>query len=383
MYLDSNSGAPLSPRAVEALLSFSTDPLIPNPSSIHSHGQRAKRWMANSREQVALSLGSNDPERVLFTSSGTEANQLAIFSELEARITRGEKPHWITTSVEHESVRQMAEWAVERGVKVSFLPVDSKGLVDPAELEAMFKPETALLSLIWVNNETGVIQNLQDLAARARSRGVSLHVDGAQAWGKLPIAVNDLGCHWFCVSGHKIGAPAGIGAVWSARGTRVSPLIRGAQEKGRRGGTENLLGVKTLGAAASALDPIAWATRVEGLRDRLENAICDRIPGTRIQGKGAPRVANTTNLRFDGVVGEGLVLALDLAGYSISAGAACSSGATDPSHVLLAMGASKEEASSAIRVSLADEMPWDVLAGFIDALDAAVSRARLARRLQE
>jgi cysteine desulfurase len=331
--------------------------------------------MAVARENVAVSLGPRtDPEQLVFTSSGSEANQLAIRSVLESL----ERPHWITTPVEHDSVRQLLPWLQARGGSVSELAVDSEGLPIPSSIEAVWRPETALVSAIWVGNETGAVTDIAALAGHCRERGVPLHLDAAQAWGKLPIDVEAIGAAMLTLSSHKIGAPAGTGVLWLKRGNKAQAIIPGKQEKGRRGGTENLLGIVATGTAAKALNPAAWAARVTPVRDRLEAEILKRIPGSTVNGGRASRVANTSNFNFEGVEGDGMVMALDLAGYSVSAGSACSSGVIEPSHVLRAMGRSPKQAMAAIRVSLADAVPWDDLEGFVGALEAIVPRMRAA-----
>jgi cysteine desulfurase len=291
--------------------------------------------------------------------------------------------HWITTPVEHDSVLQLVSWFQGRGGQVSFIPVDSEGSVDVSTLPSLFKPETALVSIAWVNNETGVIADVSLAATLTKAQGVPLHVDGAQAWGKLPIDVTALGAQFVAFSAHKIGALAGTGVLWVGKGARVNAVLPGKQEKGRRGGTENVLGAIAAGRAASELSPASFAARVAPLRDRLESTITSRIPGTRVNGGGAPRVANTLNLSFDGIEGDGLVPALDLAGYSVSSGSACSSGALEPSHVLLAMGRTKAQAMAALRVSLADAVEWSELEGFVDTLVRIVERMRKAKTTGE
>ncbi len=387
IYLDANAGAPLKSAAREAILqvlsgvenlgsphSFS---LIPNPSSIHSHGRRAKRLFAEARERIAASLGAKvDPEQLVFTSSGTESNQLVVRSVLEPILNSGKPAHWITTTVEHDSNVKLVDWVRSRGGRVSELPVDSEGRIQVEGLEEVFSQGAALLSLLWVNNETGVIADLNPILGLAQRYGVPVHMDGAQAWGKIPVELTDLRAQYVTFSGHKIGGLAGTGVLWVGRGQTVSPVILGKQEKGRRGGTENLLGVVALGAATQGLDPDAWAQRVRPVRDRLEAEIVRRIPGSRINGVQAHRVANTLNLNFEGVEREGLVMALDLAGYSVSAGSACSSGVLEPSHVLKAMGKTETQALAAIRVSLVDEMSWSDLEAFVTALERAVGRMR-------
>lgn len=389
IYLDSNAGAPLRPRVQEALLAFfreshHTHP-FPNPSSLHSYGRHAKKLLAQARLQIAQSLGSSiDPADLIFTSSGTESNQLAIRSVLEHRLLQGEKPHWITSSVEHDSVLQCVEWLKAHGGSVSFLPVDSHGIYDFSAISSLWRKETALVSLLWVNNETGVINPIQTAAHRVKSQGGIFHVDATQAWGKLPVDLNSLGADWVSFAGHKIGAPAGIGVLWKKENSRNNsfvPLLMGKQEKSRRGGTENLLGAILLGIAASDLNPLEWTHRVAPLRDRLQDAIFEKIPDVTIHGQLAPRVANTLCLSFGAgesrkVQNDTLVAALDLAGFAVSQGSACSSGVAHASPVLLAMGVSESDARSAIRISLVDEVPWSQLERFVDELGRIVNLQR-------
>jgi cysteine desulfurase len=389
IYLDANAGLPLKPAASQAILSLfahggafshlESDFLIPNPSSIHSHGRLAKRAVAEARESIARSLGSQvDPEQLVMTSSGTESNQLAIRSVLEARLRAGQKPHWITTTVEHDSARQLVDWLMQRGGAVTELAVDAEGRLQAEGLSDLIRPETALVSLVWVNNETGVILDVEGVAQVVARFGVPLHLDAAQAWGKLPFDVDRLGASYVSFSGHKVGGLAGTGVLWVARGKQMDAVILGKQEKGRRGGTENTLGLIALGAASGELDPVGWAERVQPLRDELERAICARIPGAYVNGGHAPRVANTLNLNFEGIERDGLVMALDLAGFSVSAGSACSSGVLEPSHVLRAMGRTDLQAMAALRVSLVDSVQPSDLHGFVESLEAAVSRMRRA-----
>ena len=381
IYLDSNAGAPLKPAALEALqLLFQKEgSFVPNPSSIHSHGRMAKKALALARERIAGSLGKQiDPEQLVLTSSGSEANQWVIRSVIEARLSKNQSFHWITTPVEHDSIRQMIDWVKKQGGRVSLLPVDSEGAPDIHFLSSLLEADTALVSLIWVNNETGVMTDVSQLAKLTQSKGIPLHLDAAQAWGKFPLHLESLGAQFVCFSGHKIGALAGTGVVWLARGCPALPTILGKQEKGRRGGTENTAGLVSLGAAASTLDPLGWAQRLEPLRDRLQQRICERIPGALVNGGGAPRVANTLNLSFEGVEGDGLVMALDLAGYSVSAGSACASGVLEPSHILMAMGRTKAQAMAAIRISLPDEISWEQLESFVNDLENVVLRMKSA-----
>lgn len=393
IYLDANSGAPLRPEVVAALQDLLTPrdvssgsdeafhPLLPNPSSIHWHGRKAKRLMAEARESIARSLGVGvDPENLVFTASGTEANQLAVRGVLGPLLGEGARPHWILSPVEHDSNLQLVDWLRSRRGEVSFLPVDPQGRPRVECLAGLWRPGmTRLVSLVWVNNETGVITDVEALSAEVRRLGGLLHLDGAQAWGKLPLSLAEAGADLVSFSAHKIGALAGAGVLWIAPGTRVSPVLPGKQEKGRRGGTENLLGIVALGAASRALEPCAWDARVRESRDALEREILDRIPGSRVHGAGAPRVANTANLGFEGVEGDGLVMALDLAGFSVSSGSACSSGVIEPSHVLLAMGYSRAEAMAAVRISLFERISPETRECFVKALEQAVTRVRKSR----
>jgi len=393
VYLDANAAAPLRREAIEALTAFLSPQAsgdscgaLANPSSRHAFGRQAKRLLSLAREQVALSLGlpASDADLLTFTSSGTEANQTVIRGVLEPLLERGEKPHWITTPVEHDSVLKMVDWVRARGGSVSFLPVDACGRPQAGKLKELFTPQTCLVSVIWANNETGVLVDVTALVDEIRAHGpmALLHLDGAQVWGKLPLNLNRLGAHFATFSGHKIGAPAGTGVVWAARATASSlrapfgNLILGSQERKRRGGTENLLGLVALGAAANALRPEDWATRTARARDWFEAQLMERIPGARIHGAEAPRIANTSNLGFDGVETDALVMALDLDGFCVSAGSACASGTAKPSHVLQAMGLSEAQALGCLRVSLPDGMPFEILGEFVHSLSRAVDRVR-------
>lgn len=360
---------------------------LPNPSSTHSYGRQAKLLLARAREQVAHSLNAPlDSSELVFTSSGTEANQLAIRSVLEPLLLQGKKPHWITSEAEHDSVLQMADWLVQRGGRVSFVPLSPDGTYLQSSLKNLITEETALVSLLWVNNETGVINDIPSLSSGILPKGCILHVDAAQAWGKLPIDVRSLGALLVSVSGHKIGAPAGIGALWVDSRLAFSPLLLGKQEKAKRGGTENLLGAFLMGVAAQSLRPLEWSGRVAPLRDRLQETLSTRITGVAFPGCTSPRVANTLNLCFTGLEGENaiksdsLVSALDLSGFSVSQGSACSSGVAHSSRVLRAMGFSPEQAGSAIRISLVDELSWTDLERFVEELERIVKRLRQPRK---
>ena len=377
IYLDSNAGAPLHPSVVKALLHFlgsTQGSLIANSSSNHFHGRQARRQVSEAKESILHSLGSASGE-LFFCSSGTESNQFAIRSILEDRLN-GAAPHWVTTPVEHESVLVLVEWFKKHGGQVSFLPVDKDGLPQVEQLASICRPETALVSLIWVNNETGVITDVRRASEILKPLGIPLHLDGAQAWGKQILELDNLGADFVSFSGHKIGALPGSGLLWARDSKMVKSLILGKQQDGKRGGTENIVGIISLGAAAAALDPVCWSNQVALMRIRLEEAVLNLIPGSIINGVGAPRAANTINFSFQGIETSGLVAALDLAGYSVSSGAACASGTPEPSQVLLAMGKTENQAKSAIRVSISSRIEWSSLEGFVTELARIVSQMR-------
>lgn len=395
IYLDANAGAPLHPQVREALLSFLGEPhqASLNPSSIHSHGRSAKRLIQSAREAVLASLTSPSSssltraDQILFTSSGTEANQHVIRSVFEPLLKQGKRPHWLTTRVEHASVLELTDWLKEQGGEISYLPVDENGLPRESLLRESLRPETALVSVLWVNNETGAVADARSFAAALRDANGSrqaralLHLDAAQAWGKTEIDLAELGADFLTFSGHKIGALPGTGVLWAGNPKVLQPLIHGSQEKSQRGGTENVLGILSLGVAARALEPRQWDRRVRPLRDRLEREILERVPGAIVNAASAPRVANTVSVSFDGLEGAGLVQALDLAGFSVSVGSACASGSAEPSHVLLALGRSEAQAKASLRISLVNELPWEELERFLAALVTAVGRMRNVRKL--
>lgn len=404
LFLDANAGVPLLPQVAEDLSDFiqsgtealDSARLTANPSSIHRSGRLAKRRLSEAREQVAASLGDDlDPEQIVFTSSGSEANQSVIRSQLEPHLQGKSTVSWVTSPVEHDSVRQMQQDFLRRGGQVIELPIDSQGKIDVHALNAVVQEDTALVSLVWANNETGVISDvvaaaniLHQLNEKRQTLGQSkvvFHVDGAQAWGKLPIQFNSLPWDYLTLSGHKIGAPAGIGVIVGARGRKISGLVLGHQELGRRGGTENLLGIIGLGAASRALPTLlGQQDQMTQLRNQLQELIVQSISGVRVNGVTAPRIANTLNLSFTGISGEGLVMALDLAGYAVSAGSACASGVLAPSHVLRAMGLTSQMALASIRISLApywslsqgEAAIWQQLQVFVRDLAQIISRMR-------
>jgi len=340
-----------------------------NASSIHHFGQIARQKLDAARKQVAGMLGV-DPQEIVFTSGGTEADNLAIFG---AAI--GSKAgHVVTTTFEHPAVL-----AAAAQLDHTLVPVDGRGMVNPDDVRGALRPETKVISVMHANNEVGTIQPIQQIARIAAEAGVMLHSDGVQAAGKIPVNVADLGVALYAISGHKMGAPKGVGALYARKGTKLKAMLYGGRhERERRAGTENVAGAVALGRAAQWIVEHGDAEnrRLASLRDRMEQSILDRIPDTRVNGAGALRVPNTSNIRFDGIDSDALLIALDLKGFAVSRGAACSSGAPEPSHVLLAMGLSRLEARSSIRFSLGRSNTIEQVHALVDALVDSVAHLR-------
>ena len=372
IYLDANATTPLLPEVLEAMRPFFLEQ-FGNASSIHQEGQHARWAVEQARASVARFLGCR-PGEVVFTSGGTESDNLALFGSAK----RGD--HVITSAVEHHAVLHAGEKLQDRGVEVDFLPVDSQGVVAAEDVRKALRPSTRLISIMMANNETGVLQPVKEIGQIAAEAGVRFHVDAVQAAGKLPLDVNSIGCHLLSISGHKMHAPQGTGALFVRRGTRVEPLFAGgAHERERRAGTENVAGIVGLGKAAEcAMEGLHSGTpqRMGVLRDRLELGLLARLSDRGVNGGDAPRVPNTTNLWFDQVEGEALVIALDLKGLAVSSGAACSSGASEPSHVLKAMGLSPERAGSSLRMSLHRQTTEEEIDRTIHLVSSQVARLR-------
>lgn len=352
IYLDHNATTPVHPEVVEEMTRcLAGDP--GNPSSRHRFGQEARRLREQARERLAAALGCA-PGRVFFTSGGTEADNLALLGTLRRR----GGGHLVTAATEHEAVLHTAERMGESGVEVTVLPVNPDGLVSPAELESALRDDTRLVSIMAANNETGALADLPALGAVCREHGVPFHTDAVQCFGKAPFRFDELPVDLASVSAHKIGGPKGIGALIVADGTEpVSRQTGGGQEGGLRPGTENLPGIVGFGKAAEiAVSGLPGeAARLGALRDRLEAGVLSTLPGAQVNGAGAPRLPNTASISFPELDGESLLIALDLAGVAVSTGAACTAGASDPSHVLLAMGRDRAAAAGSIRFSLGRE----------------------------
>jgi cysteine desulfurase len=352
IYLDHNAGAPLRPEAAEAISRFIAEQ-AGNPSSVHRSGQRARRMLELARAQVAAIVGA-DPGQIVFTSGGTESNNLAIFGAVTAS-TRRRKI--VSSEIEHSSILTPLLELERRGFEVVRVAPDSDGRIDPARvLDAIgTNRDTALVTLGLANSEVGTIQDLAPLSAECREAGAIFHIDAAQAVGRISVDVNALGCDLMTLSGHKLGAPAGIGALYIRDSALCAPsMFGGPQEVGRRAGTPNLLGAIAFGASAEAIMrsmPVE-SDRVATLATALLARLRAAIPGLKLNGPLTGRIPNTLNLTFPNVLGESMLIALDLAGVEVSMGSACAAGAVEPSHVLLAMGRTRADARSSLRISL-------------------------------
>ncbi len=351
VYLDNNATTQVAEEVIEAMLPFLRE-RWGNPSSMHDFGGRVRKDVEAAREQVASLLGAADPTEIIFTSCGTESDNTAIASALAAQ---PDKKHIVTTRVEHPAVLAMCNYLERKGYEVTQLGVDSKGLLDLDELKRAIRKDTALVTIMWANNETGVLFPAEEIGAICRERGVLFHTDAVQAVGKVPMKVRDLPIDMLSLSGHKFHAPKGVGALYVRRGVPFRPFLRGGhQERGRRGGTEAVPNIVALGKAAelAARHVETEQTQVRRLRDKLEEGILAKIPDVRVNGDRTQRLPNTTNVSFEYVEGEAILLLLSDEGIAASSGSACSSGSLEPSHVLRAMGVPFTFAHGSIRFSL-------------------------------
>ena len=348
IYLDNNATTPVLPAVLDAMRPYFEEQ-FGNASSIHHHGQQTRAAVESARDSVATLLGCRASE-IVFTSGGTEADNLAIFG------LAAEGDHVITSSIEHHAVLLACKHLGQTGCDVTYLPVDGRSLVDPDDVRRALRPNTTLISVMMANNETGVLQPVDEIGKIAAEAGARFHVDAVQAAGKVAIDVARIGCHALSISGHKIHAPQGVGALYVRKGTQIKPLFYGGRhERSRRAGTENVPGIVGLGKAAQlakeGLDR-GDDKKMAAMRDRLQQGILAQVEEAGVNGDGADRVPNTANIHFDHIDGEALVIALDLKGLAVSTGAACSSGAIEPSHVLVAMGLTADQARASIRFSL-------------------------------
>jgi len=398
VYLDNNATTPVLPQVLEAMLPYYGEH-FGNASSIHHHGQETRGAVERARESLAALLGCRASE-IVFTSGGTEADNLAIFGVTEAG------DHIITSTIEHHAVLNACKHLATKGCEVTYIPVDGRGLIDPSDVKRALRPNTKLISIMLANNETGVLQSATEIGKIASEADVYFHTDAVQAAGKIPIDVKKIGCDLLSVSGHKIHAPQGVGALHVRKGTHLEPRLHGGtHERSRRAGTENVPGIVGLGKAAEFAatglqsEPDEWSdgrprtsiqnesaeredrnddrqsSEIAAMRDRLERELLE-IEATGLNGEGAPRVPNTTNIYFDGIEGEALVIALDLKGLAVSTGAACSSGAIEPSHVLTAMGLRIDRAKASIRFSLGKQNSVEDVDFALHVIPETVARLR-------
>ena len=348
VYLDNNATTQVDPAVFEAMLPWLRDE-YGNPSSVYSLGKRAAAALDIAREQVAELINCS-PGELIFTSCGSESINSAILS---AASIDPDKTHIVTTAVEHSATIKLCEHLARRGYEITWLSVDGLGRLDPEKLERAIRRDTALVTLLWANNETGVLFPIREIARITSERKVALHVDAVQAVGKLPLDVNDLGVQFLSLSGHKLHCPKGIGALYVNGRMRFTPWLRGSQENSRRGGTQNVSSIVGLGKAAElAADHLREdSCRAATMRDRFEEAILESVPGTETNGDRENRLPNTTNIAFERIESEGALMLLDERGICCSAGSACTSGSVHPSHVLKAMGFSNHRARSSLRFS--------------------------------
>ena len=375
IYFDHNATTPVDPAVADAM-DAAQRRCFGNASSVHTFGQAAKAAIDDARTSVAdlLAGRAND---VIFTGSGTESDNLAIRGVAAAAAVSGRR-HLIASSIEHEAVLNTLKSLVKEGWSTTLLPVGENGVVEPDALATALTDKTSLVSVMLANNEIGTLQPVAELARLAHEHGALFHSDAVQAAGKHPIDVNALGADLLSISAHKFNGPKGVGALWVRRGARlVAPITGGRQERNRRPGTENVPGIVGMGIAARvAREKLAAdAARLAALRDRLEAGILDRVPGALVNGAGE-RVPNTTNISFDGVEAEALLIALDLEGIAVSTGSACSSGTLEPSHVLRAMGFRPHRAQNSIRFSLGLGNTDDDVARAIDVMPGVVTKLR-------
>jgi cysteine desulfurase len=372
VYLDNNATTPVLPEVLEAMRPYYGE-RFGNASSIHHHGQETRAAVERARESVAGLLGCR-PAEVVFTSGGTEGDNLAIFGLARPG------DHVITSTIEHHAVLNSCKHLQERGIEVTYVPVDGRCLVNPDDVRRALRTNTKLVTVMMANNETGVVQPIEEIGKICAEADVYFHTDAVQAASKIPIRVKEIGCDLLSISGHKMHAPQGVGALYVCKGTVLEPLFfGGSHERSRRAGTENVPGIVGLGKAAD-LAMKAFENgedrAIAALRDRLENAILEQVESAGVNGAGTPRVPNTTNIYFDYIEGEALVITLDLKGLSVSTGAACSSGAIEPSHVLTAMGLRPDRARASLRFSLGKQTTTGDVDLAIQLVPASVERLR-------
>jgi cysteine desulfurase len=375
IYLDHNATTPLAPEVLAAMMPYLTEQ-YGNASSIHSFGQDAREAVEQARSSVAALVGARAAD-IMFTSGGTESSNHAIFGGVAA--AAGKAKHVIASAIEHVAVLDPCRALAKSGVDLTILSVDREGLVNPEDFRRAIRPETALITIMLANNETGTIEPIEEIGKIAVEKGIVFHTDAVQAAGKIPIDVEKLGVGLLSISAHKFCGPKGVGALYIRKGTKLGPLMYGGHsERDRRPGTEDVAAIAGMGKAAElALAHMAEdGERIRGLRDRLERGLLDRVPHSWINGARAPRVPNTSNLTFPFIEGEAMVIALDLKGIACSTGAACSSGAVEPSHVLMALGLAPEDARATLRLSLGGQTTADEIDFALETIPPVIERLR-------
>jgi cysteine desulfurase len=378
IYFDHNATTPVDPAVLAEMIPYLSAE-YGNASSVHSFGQRARGAVERAREQVAALIGAN-PAEIVFTSGGTESDNAAICGIAGAATAAGKRVHIITSAIEHAAVLHTCQALARKpGTEVTYLPVSADGVVDPNEVRRALRPETALITVMHANNELGTLQPIEEIGRIAAEAGVTFHTDAVQTAGKVSVDVGRLGVQLLSLSAHKICGPKGAGALYVRKGMRLAPLMYGGHsERDRRAGTENVPGIAGFGKAAE----LARAhlrdegIRLGGLRDRLQQGLLERVPGARVNGGAVARTPNTCNMLFPGVESESLVIALDLQGIACSAGAACSSGATDPSHVLEAIGLSSSDARGSLRLSLGSNNTDEEITSALEIIPTVVASHR-------
>lgn len=375
-YFDHNATTPVDPRVLEAMLPY-FGPEYGNASSLHRFGQDARQGVESARRQVAAQLGC-DAKDVVFTSGGTEADNLAVFGTVRSAPVPSR--HVVTTQIEHPAVLNACEQLEREGVDVTYLPVSGEGTVAPDDVRAAVRSDTVLITVMHANNELGTVQPIEEIASIAREAGVPLHTDGVQSFGKVPTRVEELGVDFFSLSAHKIYGPKGAGALYVRRGLQLAKVqYGGSHERDRRPGTENVPGIVGLGAAAelAGSDREDENARVGRLRDRFERELLSAVPDAHVHALNSPRLPTTSSVRFDHAESEPLLISLDLQGFAVSSGSACSSGAVKPSHVLTAIGLSRDQAKSTLRFSLGRQTDEEQVGALLAALPDLVERLRI------
>ena len=374
IYVDNNATTKVAPEVLEEILPYFSD-LYGNPSSMHTFGGNVGYKIKEARARVASLIGAT-PEEIVFTSCGTESDSTAIRAALQSYPN---KKHVVTTRVEHPAIKNLGELLSKNGYRVTFVPVDRKGTLDLDYLYNSLSEDTAVVSIMWANNESGMIFPIEEISREIKQRGIVFHTDAVQAVGKIPVDVSKFGVDMLSLSGHKIHAPKGIGVLYVRKGTKFSPfMIGGHQEDGRRGGTENVASIIGLGKAAELASQrlSVYGTKVRSLRDKLENEILARIPNAMINGDRDNRLPNTTSISFEYVEGESILLMLDEFGICASSGSACTSGSLEPSHVLRAMGVPFTAAHGSIRFSLSTYNTEEEIDFIIEKLPPIIERLR-------